>query len=185
MKCIRSCTTSFLLGSIVIATAGCQIARIPKATFIDKCKGAWAGQMIGVCYGAPYEFRSNAKPITKPLQPWRPDRVNGAIRQDDCYVEMTFLKALEDHGLDITLRRTGILPRMDMDVNKTGKDERLVNLTRVNRVNGDDRPGFPVERDGSRTHSVFEHDLTAHIPWSHPSLPSKDGGTFNLGRLHG
>ncbi len=82
-------------------------ATLSKADYLDKCKGAWAGQMIGVCYGAPYEFRSNGKPITDELKPWTPDRVAGAIGQDDCYVEMTFLKALEDHGLDITYAEAG------------------------------------------------------------------------------
>lgn len=80
---------------------------ITKERFLDKCRGAWAGQMIGVAYGEPYEFRSNARPITEPLQEWTADRVRGAIHQDDLYVEMTFLKALEDHGLDITLEQAG------------------------------------------------------------------------------
>ena len=80
---------------------------LSKETFLDKCKGAWAGQMIGVCYGAPYEFRSNGKPITDDLKPWTPERVAGAIGQDDCYVEITFLKALEDYGLDITYAEAG------------------------------------------------------------------------------
>ncbi len=80
---------------------------LPASVFLDKCKGAWAGQMIGVCYGAPYEFRSNGKPITDDLQPWSPERIAGAIGQDDCYVEMTFLKALETHGLDITYAEAG------------------------------------------------------------------------------
>lgn len=75
--------------------------------YLDRCKGAWAGQMIGVTYGAPYEFQSNAKPITGPIDPWKPDRVTGAIHQDDCYVEMTFLQALERHGLDITFAEAG------------------------------------------------------------------------------
>jgi hypothetical protein len=82
-------------------------ARISKERYLDKCKGAWAGQMIGVCYGAPYEFTSNGKPMTEPLQPWTPDRVEGSIGQDDCYVEMTFLKALEDYGLDVTNEQAG------------------------------------------------------------------------------
>lgn len=80
---------------------------LPMARYHDKARGAWAGQMIGVCYGAPYEFKSLAKPITGPLEPWTPERVHGAIDQDDCYVEMTFLEALEEHGLDITLEQAG------------------------------------------------------------------------------
>ncbi len=75
--------------------------------YVDRCEGAWAGQMIGVTYGAPYEFRSNGKPITGAIDPWSPERVAGAIDQDDCYVEMTFLQALERHGLGITFAQAG------------------------------------------------------------------------------
>ena len=92
---------------IVSHHAAGETARLSREQYVDKCKGAWAGQMIGVCYGAPYEFRSNGKPITEPLAPWTPDRIKGAIGQDDCYVEMTFLKALQDHGLDITFAQAG------------------------------------------------------------------------------
>ena len=63
--------------------------------------------MIGVCYGAPYEFRSNGKPIEGEMRPWTPGRVEGSLDQDDCYVEMTFLKAIEDHGLDLSYEQAG------------------------------------------------------------------------------
>jgi len=76
--------------------------------YLDKAKGAWAGQMIGVTQGAKYEFQSNGKPILDEIQPWSPERVADAINQDDCYVEMTFLKALEDHGLGITPAQAGL-----------------------------------------------------------------------------
>ena len=97
-----------ILAALFAATAAeAEPVELTKADYIDKCKGAWAGQMIGVCYGLPYEFRSNGKPITGPLEPWRPDRVHGAIGEDDCYVEMTFLEALERHGLDVTFEQAG------------------------------------------------------------------------------
>lgn len=92
---------------IIPLTHAEPVTSLSKDLFLDKCKGAWAGQMIGVCYGAPYEFRSNGKPIEGPLQSWSPERVAGAIDQDDCYVEMTFLKALEEHGLDVTFAQAG------------------------------------------------------------------------------
>ncbi|MFO7976302.1 MAG: ADP-ribosylglycohydrolase family protein [Candidatus Hydrogenedentota bacterium] len=80
---------------------------LDKQEFLDKCKGAWAGQMFGVCFGAPYEFRFNGVTIDQELRPWKPEYIKGAIHQDDCYVEMTFLKALEDYGLDITYEEAG------------------------------------------------------------------------------
>ncbi|MCP4642492.1 MAG: ADP-ribosylglycohydrolase family protein [bacterium] len=84
-----------------------EVIVLSKDEFLDKCKGAWVGQMIGVCFGAPYEFRFNGVPMTGELKPWKPERIRGAIGQDDCYVEMTFLMALEKYGLDITDAQAG------------------------------------------------------------------------------
>ena len=42
-------------------------------TLRDKIEGGWAGQMIGVSFGAPTEFRSNAKINTAELPKWTPD----------------------------------------------------------------------------------------------------------------
>lgn len=90
-----------------LAAGAAETATLEKARFLDKCRGAWAGQMFGVCFGAPYEFRFNGVAIDEELRPWKPEYIAGAIQQDDCYVEMTFLKALEDHGLDITYEQAG------------------------------------------------------------------------------
>ncbi|MCC6795182.1 MAG: ADP-ribosylglycohydrolase family protein [Candidatus Hydrogenedentes bacterium] len=95
------------LMTLLVASSAADTVTLSKEKFLDKCKGAWAGQMIGVCYGAPYEFRSNAKPITDPLRDWKSEFVEGAIDQDDCYVEMTFLKTIEDHGLNVTYEQAG------------------------------------------------------------------------------
>ncbi len=92
---------------VLCMVANAETQRLTKTRYLDKCRGAWAGQMIGVCYGAPYEFHYMGEPITKELEPWKPDRVRGAVEQDDCYVEMTFLKAIEDHGLDISFEDAG------------------------------------------------------------------------------
>ncbi len=81
--------------------------RLSKEVYIDKCKGAWAGQMIGVVFGAPYEFRAVGNTIEEPLHDWKPEMVEGTIGQDDLYVEMNFLMALEKHGLDITFEQAG------------------------------------------------------------------------------
>lgn len=86
---------------------GDETVKLPRDRFVDKCKGAWAGQMIGVCYGAPYEFRISGKPDLGSLEPWKPGRVKGAIGQDDCYVEMTWLAALEKYGLDVNFEQAG------------------------------------------------------------------------------
>ena len=73
----------------------------------EKCKGAWAGQMIGVSYGAPYEFKAQGFIMEDPIREWQADFINNAIHQDDVYVELTFLKALEDHGIGISYEQCG------------------------------------------------------------------------------
>src|SRR5450756_924022 len=60
----------------------------------DKIQGGWAGQMIGVSFGAPTEFRAMAK-INEAELKWSPERVSNAIGQDDLYVEMTFAKVMD------------------------------------------------------------------------------------------
>jgi len=85
------------------ALAACaSAADLPLSAFQSKAKGAWAGQMIGVSYGSVYEFKTVGRIMEEPIREWKPEFVSNAIGQDDLYVEMTFLKALEDCGLDIT-----------------------------------------------------------------------------------
>jgi hypothetical protein len=64
--------------------------------------------MIGVSYGSVYEFRSQGRPILGPLRDWKPEYVENSIHQDDLYVEMTFLKTLESHGIRPTARQAGL-----------------------------------------------------------------------------
>ncbi len=72
----------------------------------DKVAGGWAGQMIGVTYGFPTEFRFNDVIIEKELD-WNPEMIEGALIQDDLYVDMTFVKVLDTIGLDATTEDYG------------------------------------------------------------------------------
>ncbi len=99
-----------LVSGLMIGVTGCgrpALSRLSRETYLDKCRGAWAGQMVGVCYGEPYQFRATWRPFTEPLRPWTPELITGAIKQDDVYVELTFLGALEKHGLGITPEQAG------------------------------------------------------------------------------
>lgn len=102
-----------LIAVAVAATSSALAADPPKAvtmpyaTFLDRLKGGWAGQMIGVSYGSVYEFQALGKPVTGPIRPWKPEYVANSLQQDDIYVEMTFLKVLEQHGVDPTARQAG------------------------------------------------------------------------------
>jgi hypothetical protein len=67
----------------------------------DKIRGGWAGQMIGVSFGAPTEFRYLARTIPEhELPEWTAEQVAGALRQDDLYVDMTFFSVLDEQGMD-------------------------------------------------------------------------------------
>lgn len=82
--------------------------RISVEEYQSKMKAGWLGQMAGVGWGAPTEFKFNGIIIPEEKVPeWNPDMLNQQY-QDDIYVEMTFLKTLEDHGFDVSIRQAGI-----------------------------------------------------------------------------
>jgi len=80
--------------------------RLSRAALEDKVRGGWAGQMIGVSFGAPTEFKSNGRIIEGEIA-WRPDQVKNAIDQDDLYVEMTFAEVMDRVGLEATSEQYG------------------------------------------------------------------------------
>ena len=80
---------------------------ILRAELEDRVRGGWAGQMIGVSFGAPTEFKSNGKIIEEDLPHWAPGNVSNAIDQDDLYVEMTFAEVMDRIGLDATTEEYG------------------------------------------------------------------------------
>ena len=76
--------------------------------YVDKCKAGWVGQMVGVGWGAPTEFQYCGKIIPEEEMPkYKPEMVN-QFYQDDIYVEMTFLRTLEKHGFDASIKQAGI-----------------------------------------------------------------------------
>ena len=93
-----------------LAFAQAAPRRLSRAVLEDKIRGGWAGQMIGVSYGAPTEFRSNGKIIEGNLNnylDWTPAALENAINQDDLYVEMTFAEVMDTVGLDATTEQYG------------------------------------------------------------------------------
>lgn len=75
----------------------------------DKIKGGWAGQTIGVVYGAPVEFKYQGSIITEyQIIPWREgyvkywwDKKPGLF--DDIYTDLNFVNAFEKHGLNVSM----------------------------------------------------------------------------------
>jgi hypothetical protein len=82
--------------------------RITVSEYRDKMMAGWIGQMAGVGWGAPTEFHWQSKIIPANEVPeWEPAMVNQYV-QDDLYVEMTFLRSMELHGLDVSINQAGI-----------------------------------------------------------------------------
>lgn len=78
--------------------------RISDETLRDRIEGSWVGQMVGVTWSAPTEFRYCGQIIPDSQVPvWTPETVNDAFGQDDLYVEVPFLEAMRVHGPDATI----------------------------------------------------------------------------------
>lgn len=82
-----------------------QKVKLSKETLMDKIKGGWAGQTIGVVYGAPVEFKFQGTTIQEyqPI-PWSDgyvkywwDKKPGLF--DDIYNDLTFVETFEREGL--------------------------------------------------------------------------------------
>ena len=95
-----------VLGEQAIKAA--EFRRLPVSEYRDKMAGGWIGQMAGVGWGGPTEFKWKGQIIPEDKVPkWKPEMIN-QFHQDDIYVEMTFLRTLEVHGWDVSIRQAGI-----------------------------------------------------------------------------
>ena len=85
-----------------------SVRSITVADYVDKMKAGWVGQMAGVGWGGPTEFKYKGKIIPEDKMPqWKPELIN-QFQQDDIYVEMTFMRTLELYGFDCSIRQAGI-----------------------------------------------------------------------------
>lgn len=87
-----------------------KMHEMPTGIMQDKIKGGWAGQVVGVTYGGPTEFKYNATWINDytPIE-W----YDGLLKQtykrqpglyDDIYMDLTFVEVLEVKGFDATAK---------------------------------------------------------------------------------
>ncbi len=86
-----------------------EFVRLPMTTYRDKMIAGWLGQMVGVAWGFPVEFKYLGQMVPDNDVPqWKPEMINQAFEQDDLYVEMTFLRTLQQYGFDVSPRQAGI-----------------------------------------------------------------------------
>lgn len=75
-------------------------------TLLDKIKGGWAGQVIGVTYGGPTEFKFQGTMIQDYQNiPWHDGYIkwwyeNEPGLYDDIYMDLTFVDVIEKYGLN-------------------------------------------------------------------------------------
>ena len=105
----RLITILLIAASAIAGANAAEVRRLSLDDYRDKMKAGWLGQMAGVAWGAPTEFKWQGAIIPADQMPkWQPDTINGSFGQDDLYVDMTFLRTLEVHGLDVSIRQAGI-----------------------------------------------------------------------------
>ena len=108
---IGICLLSVIVAGNVVtldAASAAEVRRLSVAEYQDKMAGGWLGQMAGVGWGGPTEFKWKGEIIPEDKVPqWKPERIN-QFHQDDIYVEMTFLRTLEVHGWEVSIRQAGI-----------------------------------------------------------------------------
>lgn len=81
-------------------------SEIPLEILMDKIKGGWAGQVIGVTYGGPTEFKFNGTMIQDYVPiPWYDGYIRKTMTEipglyDDVYMDLTFVEVFERLGLD-------------------------------------------------------------------------------------
>ena len=119
-KAIRSIGILLVIIAFLFVFNGCQSRQnetkgIPTETIItqqqlkDKIKGGWAGQTIGVVYGAPVEFKYQGSIIPDYQNiPWREgyvkywwDKKPGLF--DDIYTDLNFVDAFEKYSLNVSM----------------------------------------------------------------------------------
>lgn len=97
----------FIALACCLASAVSAERKIAVSEIRDKIMGGWVGQGVGVCFGAPTEFRSCGKIIEDELPEWKPELLANSLGQDDMYVDMTFIASLEAYGPEITYEQAG------------------------------------------------------------------------------
>ena len=81
--------------------------KLTPEELMNKIKGGWAGQTIGVTYGGPTEFRYQSKMIPDDVQvPWGEQEyvqkmmTENSWLYDDIYMDLTFVEVFERLGVD-------------------------------------------------------------------------------------
>ena len=147
-------TLILVIGAFACASDGSTYETELLSVLEDKVRGGWAGQMIGVSFGEPTEFRYQDRIIPEEELPtWRPEMVVSTLNQDDLYVDMTFAAVLDAKGLDATTDDFGAMFR--------NAEYRLwhANLAARRAL----RRGVPATLSGTPEYNVHANDIDFQI----------------------
>jgi hypothetical protein len=182
MRFASRMSLSLALAAIIAASSAQAqgFRRLSVKDYRDKMKAGWVGQIAGVCWGAPTEFKIADKIMPEDLMPkWKPEMINDAFGQDDLYVEMTFLRSMEQYGLDVSIRQAGI------DFANSGYPLWCANAAgRTNLRNGIAPPDSSHPKFSSRANDIdyqIEADFSGLIAPGMPNMAIALGEKF--GRL--
>jgi hypothetical protein len=111
---------AFITAILLVLAVSCKQKEKAKKTSLteniftpeqlkDKIKGGWAGQTIGVVYGAPVEFKYQGSLIPDYQNiPWREgyvkywwDKKPGLF--DDIYTDLNFVDVFEKYGINVSM----------------------------------------------------------------------------------
>lgn len=114
-QCISTTLTllTILISSIACLACTAKSSQIPdtititREALLDKIKGGWAAQTIGVTYGGPTEFvyRSAIIPDSVAIAWGEPDYLANYMKRvpslyDDIYMDLTFVEVFDRLGID-------------------------------------------------------------------------------------
>ena len=94
-------TTEETTSSVVIVDPNLPTVTLTEQELYDKIYAGWVGEMIGVTWFASTEFGycSRIMPAEK-VPVWKETMINAAFNQDDLYIEIPFLVAMYENGID-------------------------------------------------------------------------------------
>ena len=79
---------------------------LTKADLTDKIRGSWAGQMYGVTWGAPTEFRYCGQIVPEDAVPDMSKLdINHGFNEDDLYVELTYVEEMRKSGYNCSVEQ--------------------------------------------------------------------------------
>jgi hypothetical protein len=111
MKTLLKKVLYFCTGSLIMMSCSAPVEQgitMDKDVLMDKIKGGWAAQTIGVTYGGPTEFRYRERYIPDSIDiPWpgtgyhKDWYENRPGLYDDIYMDLTFVDVFDKYGIDV------------------------------------------------------------------------------------